>query len=973
MVRLGLTLKANPGTGSDDDTSINNIISENGFTPPSGSWGGNLRVDVEFHEPGRRSITTSSTAQSATVQIIWNNLNYTSLAAFRAAVTGQEVHGLEGDPRFVDPVASVLRQTGVPYVGLGIFGNYYPNVGSPAIDSANSDAPSQPLVDIDGNSRIDDPGTPNTGVGTRTYDDRGAYEYLPAGPSLPIVTTQAVTGITTTSATGNGNVTATGLPNPTQHGVVWGLTANPTLLDSKTVDGPVSAPGPFTSAITDLTPGTLYHVRAYATNDQGTVYGEDVSFTTLLLPTVTTQAVTNFTDTTATGNGTVTALGVTNPTQHGVVWSLTANPTTADSKTTDGAVSAIGAFTSSMTGLIPGTLYHVRAYVTNPAGTVYGDEVTFTTLLKPILTTQPATNILPTMATGNGNITSLGIPDPTEHGFVWALTANPTITGAKTTDGPVSATGAFTSNITGLTPNTLYHVRAYATNTAGTAYGEDVTFTTLLAPTVTTQPVTNITQTTATGNGNVTVLGSSNPTEHGMVWSISLDPTILDNKTTDGPVSATGAFTSAITGLTPGVQYHVRAYATNAGGTSYGADVIFRTLILPTVTTQAVTNITQTTALANGTIVNLGVPNPTQYGVVWDTALNPTVALTTKTEKGPASVTGTFTSSITGLVLGQTYHVRAYATNAVGTAYGEDVVFTTLPSSSTTTTPATNARTGADVSTTGTVAWLNTGNILTADSTYAQVTLSSATSHYLEGTNYGFAIPANATINGIVVTIQRYESGQGTGNDVRDSNVSLIKAATITGSNKAATSTEWPLSNTVATYGANNDLWGTTWMPADINDSNFGVALSANSTNNRTAYVDSMQIAVTYTVSVVSSTTTVNCGAGTPVVVYGSPITCVATVVRGSGTFTPSGSVTWTTNGSGSFATSPCSLSGDSGTATCSVTYTPTTVGTGSHLITATYAGDASFYGSNNNQTVTVNKLAASVTPNAASKIYGDD
>ena len=957
--------------GSHHATVANNISAGNGFTPPTGSFGGNLRVDS--------TSTTGTTLdyslvyrQSAAVQIIWNNDNYVSLATFRAAVPSQEVHGLEANPLFVAPVSSVLRVTGTVYLGSTTTGDYYLNPGSPVIDSANSDAPSEPLTDINGNARIDDPAIVNTGAGTRTYDDRGAYEYLPSGTSLPTVTTQAVTAITMTTATGNGNITAPGAPNPTQHGVVWSTLSNPTILDSKTEDGPVSAAGAFTSSITGLTPGTLYHVRAYATNTEGTAYGSDVSFTTLLAPTVTTQAVTSITAATAIGNGNVTALGIPNPTQHGVVWSTSADPTTADSKTTDGAVSATGTFTSIITGLTPGTLYHLRAYATNTADTAYGEDVTFTTLIVPTVTTQAVTNIGTTTATGNGNVTALGIPNPTQHGVVWGTAANPTTANSKTTNGAVSATGAFTSNITGLTPNTLYHVRAYATNTAGTAYGEDVTFTTLLAPTVTTQAVTDITTTTATGNGNITVLGTSDPTEHGVVWGTLLNPTIADSKTTDGSVSATGAFTSNITGLTPGTLYHVRAYATNVAGTSYGADVTFTALIAPTVTTQAVTNIGNTTATGNGNLTVLGVPNPTQHGVVWSTSVNPTIA-DSKTTDGSLSATGPFTSNITGLALGMEYHVRAYATNSVSTAYGNDVTFTTLPSSTSTTTPITNARSGANVSGVGTIAWLNPSYVTADDSSYATATLTNQTSNYLQGTNYGFAIPLNATINGIAVTIGRFESGIGTGTDVRDSVVSLMKAGVVTGTNKAATATEWPITSPVAAvYGTTGDLWGTTWTPVDINDSNFGVALAANSVITRMASVDYMQISVTYTVTVVSSSTSVSCGAGTPVATYGSDITCVATVVRGTGSNTPTGNVSWTTDGSGSFVTSPCALSGTGGTATCSVTYAPSSVGSGAHLISAAYAGDESFFASNGTQTVTVNKKDASVTPTAASKTYGD-
>ena len=268
--------------------------------------------------------------------------------------------------------------------------------------------------------RVDDPEPHQTPVLVPLIITIAALMSICLGCSYaPTVTTQAVTAITTTTATGNGNVTVLGLPNPTQHGVVWGTAPNPTTADSQTTDGPVSATGAFTSAITGLTPGTLYHVRAYATNTAGTSYGGDVTFTSLGMPTVTTQAVTAITTTTATGNGNVTVLGVPNPTQHGVVWGLALNPTTADSKTTDGAVSATGAFTSAITGLTPGTLYHVRAYATNTVGTSYGVDVTFTALLQPTVTTQAVTAITTTTATGNGNVTVLGVPNPSQHGVVW--------------------------------------------------------------------------------------------------------------------------------------------------------------------------------------------------------------------------------------------------------------------------------------------------------------------------------------------------------------------------------------------------------------------------------------------------------------------------------------------------------------------------------------------------------------------------
>ncbi len=131
------------------------------------------------------------------------------------------------------------------------------------------------------------------------------------------------------------------------------------------------------------------------------------------------------------------------------------------------------------------------------------------------------------------------------------------------------------------------------------------------------------------------------------------------------------------------------------------------------------------------------------------------------------------------------------------------------------------------------------------------------------------------------------------------------------------------------------------------------------------------QVRITYNVPV-ASTTAVVCGAGTPVMTYGGPaINCVVTVTRSSGTLTPTGNVTWGSNGAGTFTTSPCALvAGSGGSASCSVTYAPTAVGGGTHLITATYAGDAHFLTSNGNQGVTVNTAALAPVITASSKVY---
>lgn len=206
----------------------------------------------------------------------------------------------------------------------------------------------------------------------------------------------------------------------------------------------------------------------------------------------------------------------------------------------------------------------------------------------PSVTTASVTGISDTNATTGGNVTSDGGANVTTRGVYWSTNAISIIAppATKTTNG--SGLGTFTSSLTGLTENTTYHVRAYATNSAGTAFGNDVTFTTATQVTldVTTQPVTSITQTTATGNGTINFVGfgANAVTTKGIVWSTSSNPTTaLSTKSATicpGPsYCSSGSFTRPMTGLQPNTQYHVRAYDVTVGGTvNYGNEVTFTTL-----------------------------------------------------------------------------------------------------------------------------------------------------------------------------------------------------------------------------------------------------------------------------------------------------------------------------------------------------------------------------------------------------------
>ena len=582
----------------------------------------------------------------------------------------------------------------------------------------------------------------------------------------------------------------------TDMGVCWGTQANPTIEDiHKSTKDTVAV-----LDIPSLQPNTQYYVRAYAVNKVGVAYSEEKEFTTLALPEVRTEDVSDIQVNSAFLLATLVFDGNDTATIKGFCWSDKSEPTIEGDHIAIDTASA--GYTYALTALLSETQYFVRAYAQNKVGIVYGEEVSFTTK------EQSST---PNSGTENGYAyvdlglsvkwatCNVGASSPEDYGdyFAWGETtpkdyydwstykycngSDDSLT--KYCDKSSYGNNGFTDNKTQLelsddaaranwggswrmpsneernelidnctwewttqngvngykvtsksNGNSIFLPAAgyrydsslisagsrglYWSSSLGTdypyyawgvyfnsgyvyrdygsrSYGHSVrpvlgenkgTETTV--PTVTTAAITQITETTAVAGGNVTSDGNATVTERGVVYSTKQNPTISDNKKLNG--SGVGSFVCDLSNLQAGTTYYVRAYAINNKGTAYGDEVSFTTALpisLATVTTASITNITETTAKAGGTVTNDGNASVTERGVCIATVSNPT---TSNTKITAGSGTGSFTCNLTGLQANTTYYVRAYAVNSKGTAYGEQVSFTTQQQSNTPVTPSTD-------------------------------------------------------------------------------------------------------------------------------------------------------------------------------------------------------------------------------------------------------------------------------------------
>ena len=324
----------------------------------------------------------------------------------------------------------------------------------------------------------------------------------------------------------------------------------------------------------------------------------------------------------------------------------------------------------------------------------------------PTLTTSTIKVLGSTTAESGGIISADGGSSVTARGIVWSTYPTPLVTlSTKTMDG--SGIGSFNSTLTSLTPNTTYYARAYATNSAGTGYGNEISF---IAGDLGNQRLLDVSRSILGYIENGRVLDRNRSTlgflEDDKILNVSR--TIIgyfeNGKVLNSSRSIIGYLEG---GKVLNESRTIIGYWENGsilknsrsvlgyyeGGKGENAALFFffffygsSTIQIPVLTTTGITSLSTTTAISGGTVLSDGGSTVTSRGLVWSTLPGPVISLPTKTSSG--SGTGNFTSYITALSPGTTYYAVAYATNSAGTAYGNEISFKTLASPNLSVTPA---------------------------------------------------------------------------------------------------------------------------------------------------------------------------------------------------------------------------------------------------------------------------------------------
>ncbi|MFA5399486.1 MAG: CARDB domain-containing protein [Dehalococcoidia bacterium] len=554
-------------------------------------------------------------------------------------------------------------------------GGPYPNSTTPRAKTA-PDSFSAGLTGLSGKTTYYFRAVADGGVHDVSY---GAERSFTTSIIQPSVDTLGATAITSSSAVLHGNLTSLGTASMVDVTFCYGLHPGEfSHLPWQTL----SAPADFQATLDGLAPDTTYYFRATAEGDGNSVDGAELTFrTSKAPPSVSTNEATGVTDFTATLNGTLHSLGSA-PTvnvsfQYGTTSGMYSNETPVQ------ALSAPSDFDSDhdLAGLSPGTTYYYRARANGGVhGIAYGTEHVFTTgRTPPSVTTGSASHLTTNSATLNGNLTVIGTAATVNVSFQYGTTQGGPYPDS-TTPQPKTATGAFLSNLTGLTPYTVYYYRARGDGGAsGTAYGDEASFRTgMFPPYVETLPATGTTGITSTLNGNLRNLGSANTVNVYFEYGATRGGPYPDS-TTPRARSTTGAFAADLDGLIPGVTYY---YVAKGDGGSYGvgtgAEMSFTTSKQPpSVTTDAAGGISADSATLNGNLTDLGSAPTDNLSFQWGTWQGGPYLYSTPQQATAA--TGPFQAGLTGLHGDTTYYYRARADGGIyGAAYGAEQSFTTL-------------------------------------------------------------------------------------------------------------------------------------------------------------------------------------------------------------------------------------------------------------------------------------------------------
>jgi hypothetical protein len=392
-----------------------------------------------------------------------------------------------------------------------------------------------------------------------------------SGGTFLIITNHA-TNITQTSANLNGRINPNGIN--TSAYFKYGTTPaclNSTLFHFK---GAGTNDVVVTGLVRGLLENTQYYFKLVAIRGGNTSSGSTLNFTTASLPpTCTTKAANNITTHSARLNGTVNPNGVAANTyfNYGLttLYTVTTNYQNIDSGINNVTV------TENVTSLTSNTTYNFRIVATNNGGTTYGNNLIFVTGnspgSRPTCITDAASDITANVARLNGTVNPNALH--TDAYFEYGLTASYTVTTTSQPIGNGTMSVAVTADISGLSLNTAYNFRVVGVNTTGTTYGNNLTFTTALPPTCTTDAADNITSNAARLNGTVNPNGFA--TTACFNYGSTTSYTIKTNAHSIGTGTSNVAVSADISELSSNTIYNFRCVATNIGGTTYGANRTF--------------------------------------------------------------------------------------------------------------------------------------------------------------------------------------------------------------------------------------------------------------------------------------------------------------------------------------------------------------------------------------------------------------